>query len=313
MDSNEYSIRMRKEPLLRDCPVFQNQVLVDTRASANETLSTLHFHEFIEISLVLSGKGQHYVWNDRTECVKGDLCILNIGSPHAYFAKSETEIPTVCNILFDPADLFAGDIADPESPNFCYGIFTDNAACVDLSLKPRQMDELEKLSQLIREEILKKDAQWLDAVRAHLTLYLVRVKRFLLENTHALPDVRSKDRAIISGVVRYVMEHYSDSDLTLEGIAQSLYMTKSSLSRKFRSVTGEYFSDYVRSVRLKEACHLLAETPMTNEQIVYSCGLRDIPTFYRQFKAQYMQTPNQYRSANNKLQKCNRCEEGECP
>lgn len=37
------------------------------------------------------------------------------------------------------------------------------------------------------------------------------------------------------------------------------------------------------------------ETELPNEQIVYACGLRDIPTFYRQFKSHAGMTPNAYR------------------
>lgn len=57
---------------------------------------------------------------------------------------------------------------------------------------------------------------------------------------------------------------------------------------------------YVRHVRLKQAGQLLAETQLTNDQIARNCGLKDIPTFYRLFKAQYGLTPNQYRMEKNK-------------
>lgn len=291
---------VKKEQYLRKNPIFQNTVLVDQIYEKSFTLSSLHFHEFIEISFVVSGSGIHRIWNETAECKKGDLYILNVGVPHNYFAKSETEQPTVCNILFDPGDLFDKSISDPDSPRFCYGIFKDNASSAFIPMKSRQFDLLENMYQLLESENTEKKSEWMDVVKAELSMFLIKVKRILSENENPLHPIKSKDRVIVSSAVRYVLEHYSDSELTLEKIAQSLYMSKSYLSRMFYSVTGEYFSDYVRNVRLKQACHLLEETQMTNEQIVYNCGLKDVPTFYRLFKSQFMQTPNQYRHLKNK-------------
>jgi corrinoid protein of di/trimethylamine methyltransferase len=105
-------------------------------------------------------------------------------------------------------------------------------------------------------------------------------------------------------VTRTVMERFGDSDLTLESIAASLYISKSYLCRIFSRVTGESFGDYLRRVRLEQACRLLRETELTAEQIVYACGLRDIPTFYRVFKSRMGMTPNAYRQAEGLAEEC---------
>ena len=73
------------------------------------------------------------------------------------------------------------------------------------------------------------------------------------------------------------MERYSDKNLTLEEIANSLFVSKSYLSKLFHRDTSGHFHEYFRSVRLNQACRLLKETQMTNEQIVYGCGLKDLP------------------------------------
>lgn len=297
----KYTSCLKKETLLKESPIFQNTVVVDWLCTEDSGLFALHFHEFIEISLVLSGNGYHRIWNETTECTKGDMYILNAGVPHSYFAKSPEEMPTVCNLLFDAADFFEGETADPSSSEYCYGIFSENTAYAYLPLKSRQMSILMNLYQMIQNELSEKNSQWLRVLQSYLTIDLITVKRFQQENKEICPEGKSKDKAVVASIVRYVMEHYADNNMTLAAIAQSLYMSKSYLSRIFRSVTGEYFSDYVKNVRLKQACRLLEETQLTNEQIVYCCGLKDIPSFYKLFKAQYMQTPSEYRASNNKL------------
>ena len=95
--------------------------------------------------------------------------------------------------------------------------------------------------------------------------------------------------------MRAVIDRCSDCDMTLESIGESLYVSKSALSRMFQKVTGESFMDYVRNVRIGLACNLLKSTSLTNEEIVGRCGLKDVPSFYRLFKAHMGMTPYQYR------------------
>ena len=81
--------KMRKEEWLRDEPIFQNTAQCDKIFHPDFALSHLHFHEFVEISIVVEGSGVHCIWNKVLECRKGDIYILNVGVPHEYFAKDE--------------------------------------------------------------------------------------------------------------------------------------------------------------------------------------------------------------------------------
>ena len=46
---------------------------------------------------------------------------------------------------------------------------------------------------------------------------------------------------------------------------------------------------------MAHACRLLQSTPLTVEEIVLKCGLKDIPSFYRNFQSATGMTPIQYR------------------
>ncbi len=282
-------------------PVMQNVVAVGDIPPEERCLSALHSHEFIEISCVVDGCGIHRVWNEEAACGRGDMFILNAGVPHGYFARSGTERPVVHNVLFDPADLFDGAFADPALPQFCCGIFCGNTDYAYLPLDAAQLGELEALSRGIAREILDKKELWRDGVRARLTVYLITIRRFLLacERDRPAPRENARHKTIVSEVVRYVTEHFPDPGCTLEAAARARFLSKSYLSRIFFSVTGAYFSDYVRDVRMKHACRLLAETRMTNDQIAYACGFCDIPAFYRSFRMVCHKTPNQYRKEAN--------------
>lgn len=294
--------KLRKEEWLKETPIYQNTVLCEKVFQPDFTLSHLHFHEFVEISVVVEGNGIHCIWNKAFECGKGDVYIINAGVPHEYFARDEEERPTVHNLLFDVGDWFTGDLASPDSARFSYGVFDEDISSAYVSLKNRSMETVERIYQLIERESSEKRPEWMDAVRAHLTVLLITLRRCLEESKAAGP-VSPKDRMVVSTVMRTVMERYYDKELTLEGIAETLFMSKSHLSKLFRRVTGEHFSEYLRSIRLQQACRLLKETRMTNEQIVYGCGLKDVPSFYQLFKSKLSMTPNQYRTDTQKTLK----------
>jgi len=287
--------KIGKETYLQENAVYQNTCLCDEIYQKDCTLSALHFHEFLEISFVISGNGIHRIWNETMECKKGDVFIMNKGVSHGYFAKDSENVPEVCNLLFDIDDFFEGEIADSENSRFCYGIFRENVSAAYLSLKPRQLECLEQIYEIIHKENSVRASEWRDAVKAQISLFLIMVRRFQDENEAYKKPVKSKEQMIVANTVRYVMEHYSDAEMTLGDIADSLFMSKSYLSKMFHNITGEYFAGYLRKVRMKQAGFLLENTKLTNEEIMKYCGIKDITGFYRMFREEYSMTPHQYR------------------
>lgn len=294
--------KLKKEEFLQNNPIFQNTVQYKKVFRPDFNLSHLHFHEFVEISIVAEGSGMHCIWNRALECKKGDVYIVNTDVPHEYFARDEKEALIVCNLLFDAEDWFSGELAEPDSSRFCYGVFDEDVMAARISLKGRALEAVERIYQQIEKEMTEKGPEWREAVKAHLSLFLITMRRHL-EAFQELSPVHPRDRTIVSMVRRTVLERYSEKDLTLEEIAGQLFLSKSRLSKLFHQVTGEHFSEYLRSVRLKQACRLLKESRLSNEQIVYSCGLKDIPSFYRLFKSQFSMTPNQYRTEIQEITK----------
>lgn len=288
-------MRLTKSDLLTDAPLFINRVTVETVYSPEDSLSQLHVHDFVEVSIVTAGRGIHRTPDGCAECGAGDTYVIGAGVPHAYFAAEDGERPTVCNLVFDPAELFEGEAADPDSPRYCYGLFREDPLTVYVMLTSRTLEDVERTVTRMEKELSRRRAEWEMAVKSYLVNILIMMGRYASQRENSPSATRPKERLVAMEVMRAVMERYGDSSLTLESIADSLYISKSYLCRIFRRVTGESFGDYLRRVRLEQACRLLRETELTAEQIVYACGLRDVPTFYRQFKSHVGMTPNTYR------------------
>ena len=292
-------IRLRKTDFLKGDPLFVNRVTMETVYAPETALSQLHLHDFVEVSIVLAGKGIHCTYEERTECGAGDTFIIRGGVPHAYFAAEDGACPTVCNIIFDPADIFDGEAADPDHPRYCYGVFREDPLTVYVMLTSRTLADVDRTLTRMEKELDRRRPEWEMAVKSYLINLLIMMGRYASQREQSEDTPRPKERLLVLSVIRTVMARYGERELTLEGIAEEHYISTSYLSRIFRRVTGEGFGEYLRRVRLEQACRLLRETELPNEQIVYACGLRDVPTFYRQFKSHVGMTPNTYRQGKS--------------
>ena len=286
---------LKKDDFLLDTPVYINRVRCEVPNTAVVGLASLHQHQFIEVSCVLDGVGVHRIWNEAYPVSAGDLYILNTAVPHGYFCREANASPLVCNLLFDPADLFGAEINEIGSKEYLFGMFSNNNFAVHLTLKPKQLESFLQLCNDIETENREKAVGWLDAVRAKLTLLLITAKR-MADNARTVHTYSaSEESPTAAAVLRMVRDRYADPDLSLAEIAAALYKSTSTVSRIFQTVTGEYFADYLRTLRMRQAAALIANSDMANEEIAALCGYRDIPTFYRQFRQAYRATPGAYR------------------
>ena len=252
----------------------------------------LHSAEGVEISLVTSGEGIHAFSDGYDECYPGDMYIVSDGVLHGYFAKDNGEAPRVLTVSFNP-ELFSEGCNDRS----CFGVFCDNLSVSCAVLTSGAMHELIRLCEEIEEEIHQKKYRWQDALKAKLVILLVTIARYI-NMADTVQKENPEQWQTVNAVKKAVEEGCGDNELTLESIAQGLFISQSGLSRIFRKVTGQSFALYLRDVRMKRACALLERTNLTNEEIVIGCGLKDIPSFYRIFKAYMGMTPYQYRMSH---------------
>ncbi len=96
----------------------------------------------------------------------------------------------------------------------------------------------------------------------------------------------------------YIQQQYAE-DLSLDTVAQKVNLHPSYLSYMFKKETGMCFLQYLHYIRMKVACDLLINNPnLSIETISKQVGYRTSTYFYKSFKAQFGETPNQWRKKN---------------
>ena len=95
-------------------------------------------------------------------------------------------------------------------------------------------------------------------------------------------------------MVRYVNEHFTDSDISLKSLGERFHISASSASRMFRNASGSNFHEYVSQLRLERAKRLLADGKMSVEQIARTVGYESDTSFRRAFQRQTGMTPREW-------------------
>lgn len=106
--------------------------------------------------------------------------------------------------------------------------------------------------------------------------------------------VSSVDEMLLVKLKRYIEEHIQDQNLSLEGLANEIGVSRAQLFRKMKALTGLTPNNFIKSVRLKFALQLLEEDKFQISEIAFLCGFKEPSYFSRCFKESYGCTPKEY-------------------
>ena len=95
-------------------------------------------------------------------------------------------------------------------------------------------------------------------------------------------------------VVNYIRHHISQP-ITVENMAEALFMSRPYLSRKFKEETGESLTDFILYEKTEEAKRLLRYSDKPITAISSYLGFSSPSHFSRVFKARVCITPGEYR------------------
>ncbi|MGM9950249.1 MAG: helix-turn-helix domain-containing protein [Lysinibacillus sp.] len=126
--------------------------------------------------------------------------------------------------------------------------------------------------------------------------YLNDLSKTMLEEYCDLVSEYStrKYSAIVKKAVNYIKLHL-DSPLTLQGIAETIHVNASHLSRKFKDDTGMSLIDFINLNRVEAAKVYLQNNTSSITEIAFIVGFNDVNYFSRVFKKVTGLTPSQYR------------------
>ncbi len=273
---------------VRDVSISHEAVSSQKVFNAERSWMEIQRHDYFEISMIVDGFGIHLVLDQAIPCKAGDLFVTPPDIPHGYFLEGENGSITVRQLRF-----YMDDVS-----NNCYGLFSDGSVSAYAMLNRAMRDKVESLFDEIELEMTGKNNLWQEVVGSNVLLLLVNISRYIDSSIKNKSSVSTNEWNVVLSAIQIIKNNFNDPSFTLNSLAETLCVSKAHMSRIFQRLTGRQFADYLRFVRIENACSLLTASNLNIEDIVLKCGLRDVPSFYKNFSLYTGMTPKEYRQIN---------------
>nr|WP_294795922.1 ATP-binding protein [uncultured Mucilaginibacter sp.] len=124
-------------------------------------------------------------------------------------------------------------------------------------------------------------------------------RKMLFKNSIVIqPDqitTTSVDQELIEKVIRYIEKNIQSSSYSVEQLSSDMNMDRTGLYRKLMAITGQAPTEFIRSVKLKKAAHLLSQKRFSQQEIAAKVGFGTAAYFSKCFKDEYGVSPSQYK------------------
>ena len=273
--------------------VFINKVNIDNKQN-------LHFHNFIEIAYVASGKGLHQINNNKFKVNKGDLFIIDYKKPHVFLPTSDSNNFVVYNCIFQPEFIDNSLINSRELSEVMHHFLfqslfpEEKERCANIKLIDKKYTTIENIYEKMYREYKVKEIGYTNLIRAYIIELLILIFRLYQKENNYNNQLELKRKEIIEKTISFMKDNFS-REIKLDDLATIAMISPNYFSSLFKKYTGMNVTEYIQNLRIKKACRLLKETDKNVINIAQEVGYNDNKFFYKVFKKIVGTTPAQYR------------------
>ncbi|MBB6729485.1 AraC family transcriptional regulator [Cohnella zeiphila] len=251
-----------------------------------DELCPLHWHEFYELTYILSGNGVNTVNGTDLPIGPGTLFLLTPADFHE-IRPLENEELRIYNFIFKET------LIDPELRERLFRGDKRIACCDDAAQTRRAAD----FFRLMEEECAAAGRFGaIRIVRNLLDSLLVLLCRGEQEERPA-QTARSPYHPGVQRALLHIQHHFREP-LTLEDVARESRLSANYFSECFRQQTGIPFQRYVMDLRLEFARSLLKASPLPVTEVCYVSGFNTLTHFEKIYKRKFGQSPRVSRAAS---------------
>lgn len=130
-----------------------------------------------------------------------------------------------------------------------------------------------------------------------LSVWVTGIMHRFISYTFDFTQVKHSN--VVHKVMEYVRSHY-DQKITLDDLAQHVYLSRTYLSSIFKEETGQSLFAYINEVRVEKSKRLLLDEAIRLVDIAGLCGFEDQSYFTKVFKKLSGVSPKKYRDTHGK-------------
>ena len=252
-----------------------------------------HFHPHYQLFTVIKGTGTRFIGDDIRHFEEGDTVFLGPNMPHLwrsdrnYFEK-ESQLQTEGIVVYFKEDFLGNDFFEKPEMFDIKSFLKNSERGLDITgtLGAEMLRDLNELLGLTGFEGISKLLNILHKLSVTNDYQYISSSNYT--NTHKISET---ERMRI--VHEYVLKHFKEN-INLSTVASLSNMTEAAFCRYFKSRTNKTFSDFVKEIRIGNACKILQDENKSISQTCYESGYNTVSNFNNQFKSLKGVSPLQY-------------------
>ena len=115
-----------------------------------------------------------------------------------------------------------------------------------------------------------------------------------LEYNQLSPGIGERDDQFFNKISQCIQLHLAEPEFNADVIAEEVNMSKASLYKKVKTITGLTPHGLIKQFRLKKAAELLRNSDKSVSEVIYETGFNSRSYFYKSFNETYHCHPKDY-------------------
>ncbi|ETT61993.1 MULTISPECIES: helix-turn-helix domain-containing protein [Paenibacillus] len=249
-----------------------------------------HSHAGFEIYMFHEGSG-YFLIEENIYPLEGNDLIL-ISSLESHKSSPKLQVPSTRTAIH-----FLPELLDSEIQQRFLRMFDRSNQHRHIRMSGERLRHFEYLLDRLQEEYVKLNTGDFLAMRIYLNEMLLEIHRLVFNGEeHGLePIERNTINVKIEEAVKYLSKNFT-TDISLEKLAQDLYINPYYLCHLFKKTIGLTITDFLIQTRIHHAKRLLTNTSMPITEISEAVGFNSFSYFGRAFKKIVGTTPRTYRN-----------------
>ncbi|MCD7937681.1 MAG: AraC family transcriptional regulator [Tannerellaceae bacterium] len=102
------------------------------------------------------------------------------------------------------------------------------------------------------------------------------------------------EEKLLKNIIEYIRENLENTELSVEGMSKHLGLSRNHLHRKLKAMTGQSPVEFIKTIRMSYAAHLLSIGKWSVSEVGYKVGYNTPSYFSSSFTSHFGMSPSSY-------------------
>lgn len=150
------------------------------------------------------------------------------------------------------------------------------------------------LHRYLQEQARKQNELWADSKE------MIKMRDYLDSKVNLPePEYAQLDQLLLDKAIQTVEENLAEPDFDVAALAGAMNMSRSTLTRKLKAITGQTPLELIKSIKMKHARRLLEDKSKTVTEVATTLGYFNRKYFTSCFKEEFGMTPSEFQKSRS--------------